>query len=116
MMQLVTLNLPETQPLIWVSNGATSNVNPIADGRPFDFNEPSVLKVIVLMTDGSNTCQCDLRKPYKSGLPYICFHPDEGENALNEVDRNDYSILLCKHPLITNHGSASVWMPLRLDI
>jgi hypothetical protein len=37
------------------------------DGRPFDYSEPQVLKVLVVMSDGQNTDQWILRDRYRSG-------------------------------------------------
>lgn len=37
------------------------------DGRPFDYDEGSALKVMVLMTDGENTNTYAVKEPYRSG-------------------------------------------------
>lgn len=41
------------------------------ENRPHDYNDPDVLKVIVLMTDGSNFAEERFNAPYRSGLSPI---------------------------------------------
>ena len=57
---------PGTQPVItqMIANGDVSNLNA---GRPVAFDEPDVLKVIVVMTDGQNTSQWYLNENFRSG-------------------------------------------------
>jgi len=65
---------PSTQSIITRLAGAEgSNVPAAAAGRPYPIGTPDVLKVIVLMTDGENTYQFDLKEPYKSGLSFLWF-------------------------------------------
>lgn len=71
----------------------------IAATRPEAFDEPDVLKVIVLMTDGDNTEQRDLRdvpnrplRQYKTGLSFIWFNYDPSNENLVDVPRERVSI------------------------
>jgi Flp pilus assembly protein TadG len=43
-------------------------VNPAFAGRPFDYNDPEVLKVLVLMTDGEHWPDEFVNDPFRSGL------------------------------------------------
>lgn len=49
------------------SLAGSSKIDSRVAGRPAAFNDPETLKVIVLMTDGENTSQFDLRNDFKSG-------------------------------------------------
>lgn len=66
----VALLDPGTRPVVdqLIANSAISED---ADGRPYDYGQSNNLKVIVLMTDGANTTEYDLREPYKSGMSPI---------------------------------------------
>lgn len=46
-------------------------VDSSATGRPVDYTDGDGLKVIVLMSDGANTQEYDLREPFKSGMSDI---------------------------------------------
>lgn len=48
-----------------------SGVPSVAAGRPKQFTQSDVLKVLVLMTDGENTQQWDLYDHYKDNLPFV---------------------------------------------
>lgn len=57
---------PGTRPVI--ANLATAGIVPEAlDDRPFDFNNPQVLKVLVVMSDGENWDQFEIDPQYDSG-------------------------------------------------
>ncbi|MBV2360314.1 hypothetical protein KUH32_11045 [Thalassococcus sp. CAU 1522] len=47
------------------------HIVPAASGRPYAFDEDMVLKIVVLMTDGKNTTQYDIKDEYKTGLSPI---------------------------------------------
>lgn len=53
----------------------------IALGRPGQYNPAETQKIIVLMTDGANTYQRDLRDPYKDGPSRVWYVPDAGDTA-----------------------------------
>lgn len=54
---------------------ADGNVHPDNSGRPVDYGEPNVLKVIVVMTDGQNTTQYMLPADRREGPSDIWYHP-----------------------------------------
>lgn len=57
-----------------VSDMVSDNELPAAvDGRPYDYNPTSFLKIVVLMTDGANTTQYDLDSDKKSGPSRVWF-------------------------------------------
>ncbi len=66
---------PDTQPVIsaMIEDGDVSNFNA---GRPVSFDEPQVLKVIVVMTDGENTSQYQLREDRRSGFSDVYYNAD----------------------------------------
>ncbi len=67
-------------------------------GRPLDFDDPEVLKVIVLMTDGEHFPEERVNDAYKSGMSPIWRSNGDG----------NYSI---HHP--TQSGSNKFWVPHR---
>ncbi len=71
---------------------SSTSVPSIATDRPSAHNLSDVLKVIVLMTDGSNTQQYDLREPYKSGLSYIWFDRNSPTQPLHQVSLSETSV------------------------
>jgi Flp pilus assembly protein TadG len=50
---------------------AAGAVPPYFSGRPFDYNDPEVLKVVVLMTDGEHFAEERINEAYKTGLSNI---------------------------------------------
>ncbi|MBV1863950.1 MAG: hypothetical protein KUG74_05880 [Rhodobacteraceae bacterium] len=50
---------------------ASGEVDSAFAGRPYNFNDSETMKVIVIMTDGDNTRQWDIKPEYKSGNSYI---------------------------------------------
>jgi len=48
------------------------------EGRPYSYDEPEVLKIIILMTDGENTSQVDVVQQYKRGPSTVFRDPDSG--------------------------------------
>ena len=84
---------PSTRTLVSALAGASgTGVPAIADGRPYDHTQPDVLKVIVLMTDGQNTQQYDLKDQFKYGLSPIWFNRENSTQMLHDVPSNRISI------------------------
>lgn len=68
--------------------------NPMA-GRPFDYDRPNTMKVIVLMTDGENTMQPAMRDDYAGDLPSGVFRYMPPANAepqfsVRQQENGDY--------------------------
>lgn len=61
-----------------------------AADRPADFDDEDTLKVIVLMTDGENTSQYDLKDKFRSGDSYVWI--DERGNSNAADDRFSYDL------------------------
>lgn len=88
---------PETRPV--VSELITAGVVPaFFAGRPFDYGDPDVLKVIVLMTDGEHFPEERINDAYKSGLSPIWRSTGDGVYSIH-------------HP--TYSGSNKFWVPSR---
>lgn len=58
--------------------------------RPADFSDNETLKVIVLMTDGQNTSQIDLKSEFKSGLSNVWWHEGDDRYSVYTPTWNDY--------------------------
>ncbi len=50
---------------------------PFVDGDPATTLDDETIKVVVLMTDGANTNQYDLRDPYRTGYAPVFYHEDD---------------------------------------
>jgi hypothetical protein len=84
---------PSTRTMITgLSQTADSGVAAIAQGRPYEHTQSDVLKVVVLMTDGSNTQEYDLYDRFKYGQSFIWFNLENVGEPLQDVHRSDYSI------------------------
>jgi hypothetical protein len=57
--------------------------------RPSNYNDPETMKVIVVMTDGENTNQYDIRQPYKSGFSPVFYHADDDRYSVHVASRED---------------------------
>ncbi|WP_417523744.1 pilus assembly protein TadG-related protein [Marinovum sp.] len=57
---------------------ADGHADPIVAGRPSAYTDPDALKIIVLMTDGANTTEYDLKPQYQTGLSEV-FIDDRGD-------------------------------------
>ena len=68
-----TLLDPGTRPVI-TQMIADGDVAPVNAGRPVAFDEPDVLKVIVVMTDGQNTSQWYLNPAFRSGASDVYYN------------------------------------------
>jgi hypothetical protein len=51
------------------------------EGRPYSYDEPEVLKVIILMTDGANTNQYDIIQSRRSGPSEVYRDPNTGRTS-----------------------------------
>lgn len=61
------------------TNLITANLIPATlKGRPFDYNDPEAMKVIVLMTDGENFAEERVNNPYKTGTSNIYKSNNDG--------------------------------------
>lgn len=54
-----------------------------AAGRPADYTAEDAIKIVVLMTDGQNTTQYDLKDDYKYGMSDLWIH-DRGTSAASD--------------------------------
>lgn len=82
-----------TRPIVSRLAGVTdTGVPAIAQGRPELHTTPNVLKVVVLMTDGNNTYQYDLKEPFKTGMSPVWFDRDDNNQSIADVDFNETSV------------------------
>ncbi|WP_281983323.1 TadE/TadG family type IV pilus assembly protein [Thalassorhabdomicrobium marinisediminis] len=83
---------PSTQPIVTgLMDNPANGIPAAAAGRP-QAPADDVLKVIVLMTDGENTRQYDLRDPYKYGLSYIWVDMPDPGRSLRSISTSEFSI------------------------
>ncbi len=86
-----TLLDPRTRPII--NNLISTNVvQADAAGRPANWDAEDALKIIVLMTDGENTQEYDLREPYKSGLSSLWVFKQNAGDLLGSVATSRFSV------------------------
>lgn len=91
---------PNTRPVtaqLIAQNGVDSRLH----ARPAAFDDDETLKVVVLMTDGENTSQYDLRRKYKSGYSNIWIDDRNNTNAWD--DRFSFNLSAY------NHGTVYFW-------
>ncbi|MEM7722344.1 MAG: Tad domain-containing protein [Pseudomonadota bacterium] len=67
-----------------VENG---QVHPDFEDRPADYTASDTLKVVVLMTDGANTNQYDLRDEFKYGNSVVFYHEADDRYSVYWQDR-----------------------------
>ncbi|MGY3437422.1 MULTISPECIES: pilus assembly protein TadG-related protein [unclassified Marinovum] len=74
---------PSAQSLVsdMISDG---HVAPAVAGRPVSLTDPETLKIIVLMTDGANTTEYDLKPQYQTGLSDIWIDDRGDTNPSND--------------------------------
>ncbi|PVA06573.1 TadE/TadG family type IV pilus assembly protein [Thalassorhabdomicrobium marinisediminis] len=85
---------PSTQPIVTgLIDNPANGIPSAAAGRP-QAPADDVLKVIVLMTDGANTEQYDLKHPYKYGLSYIWVDMPDVNDELRHIATGEYSIMV----------------------
>ncbi|MFT6271715.1 MAG: Flp pilus assembly protein TadG [Dinoroseobacter sp.] len=58
--------------------------------RPAEYSDNETLKVIVLMTDGRNTSQKDLKPEFKSGLSNVWWHAGDDRYSVYSPAYSDY--------------------------
>ncbi len=68
---------------------ASGHVHADFEDRPSDYYDPESMKVVVVMTDGENTNQYDVRQPYKSGFSPIFYHATDDRYSVHISSRND---------------------------
>ncbi|MGV6847700.1 MAG: pilus assembly protein TadG-related protein [Marinibacterium sp.] len=71
---------------------ASGDVDANFDGRPLDYDDSTVLKVIVLMTDGQNTSQYYINDGYRDGESNIWWNEQEEKYSVYvglDVDDDD---------------------------
>lgn len=89
----VALLDPSTQTIIsGLAGQSGTNVPAIANGRPQDHGQSDVLKVVVVMTDGSNTSQYDLQPRFKYGQSFVWFNLANATQQLQTVNRSNISV------------------------
>lgn len=71
---------PSTQAnLTSMAIAAPASVDPIFAGRPVAYDDRDTIKVVILMTDGSNTNQYDLKDEFKYGLSNVWIYERTGQ-------------------------------------
>lgn len=60
------------------------------ENRPADFDDEETIKVVVLMTDGENTEQWDIRQPFKRGSSPIYYHAEDNRYSVYVESRDQY--------------------------
>jgi len=75
--------------VVSLAAGATPSVHPGFADRPYDFGARSMQKVVVLMTDGKNTSQYELKPSYRDGPSEFWYHPATGKRSVLQ-DNGDY--------------------------
>ncbi|MBU2993932.1 pilus assembly protein [Octadecabacter sp. 1_MG-2023] len=86
----VALLDPSTQAIVTaLAADSDSSVPAIADGRPQAHDQGDIAKVIVLMTDGSNTQQYDLYDRFKNNMSYIWFDLDNYQTDYEDMNLED---------------------------
>ena len=63
-------------------------VDPLLAGRPVSYEDKENMKVIVLMTDGQNTRQYDLKPQFKSGPSGVWYSEDEDAYVVYVASNN----------------------------
>ncbi len=87
---------PSMQPVVDTMIAEGKVPSEFAD-RPYAYGNREALKVIVVMTDGSNTTNYELKKPYDSGVSRLTrnssySNTDVKQYSLWDPDRNQYWI------------------------
>lgn len=64
-----------------------NNISPLLDEtvntRPEEFGDPETMKVMVIMTDGDNTRQYDLKQEFKTGMSHVYYSPSKDRYIVN---------------------------------
>ncbi|MEM9901343.1 MAG: Tad domain-containing protein [Pseudomonadota bacterium] len=61
-------------------------------GRPFDYGRPDTMKVLVVMSDGQNTQEFQLRDDYRSGNSMVWQDPGTGIVSYFDEDSGQYFV------------------------
>jgi len=69
---------------------AAGEVQPIFDERPYDFNRPNTMKVLVVMTDGAQTTQHMLRDSYNQGMSDVWAFQNKPNDWRFSVDHAEH--------------------------
>ena len=69
---------------------AAGHVHEDFDDRPAPYDDDETIKVVVMMTDGANTNQYDLREPYRDGYSPIFYHEDDDRYSIWYEDQNQF--------------------------
>ena len=75
---------PSTRPAI-DALVAAGDIDAAFAGRPRDHDEPEVLKVLVVMTDGENTTLFEKRDAFRSGPSDFWIDPDSGQLSFETI-------------------------------
>lgn len=71
-----------------VNNLISANrLDPRLSGRPVAYSNPETIKVVVLMTDGANTSQYDLKTPFKETMSPVWYSEDTDRYYVYFEDR-----------------------------
>ncbi len=85
----VALLDPSFRPAVNALSGtAPFNITTEFDNRPYDFDQRSMQKVVVLMTDGENTSQHMLKPAFRDGMSPIWKHPTEDYTSAYNANRS----------------------------
>jgi hypothetical protein len=76
---------PSTRPAIDAMIDA-GEIDAVFSGRPRDLDEPEVLKVLVVMTDGQNTTLFEMDDDYRSGPSDFWIDPDTGRLSFETIE------------------------------
>lgn len=82
---------PTTAPHL-TSMIAASAVDADFNGRPAIYSDPETMKVVVLMTDGQNTSQQDIKQAYKYGDSNVWYWDDTGEPGDDGDGQPEYTL------------------------
>lgn len=84
---------PTTAPYL-TSMIAANEVDADFHGRPATYSDPETMKVVVLMTDGQNTSQQDIKSAYKTGDSNVWIWDDDGEPGDDHDGQIEYTIYI----------------------
>ena len=80
---------PSTRPVFTSLRTAGTVSSDFVGDRPYNYNNDSVLKFIVVMTDGINTTQYMLDDDYRSGPSGVFKDPDTGRYSMEDEEWQD---------------------------
>jgi hypothetical protein len=65
------------------------HLDPALAGRPVAFSDPETIKVVVLMTDGENTSQYDLKDDFKGNMSPVWWHEQSDQYFVYFPERDE---------------------------